>query len=38
MSVRCFMIQPFDGDEFDKRFDDVFAPAVSLRLSRSLWR
>lgn len=28
MSRRCFMIQPFDGGKFDKRFDDVFAPAV----------
>ena len=28
MSSRCFMIQPFDGGKFDKRFDDVFAPAV----------
>lgn len=28
MSPRCFMIQPFDGGKFDKRFEDVFAPAV----------
>jgi len=28
MSSKCFMIQPFDGGKFDKRFDDVFAPAV----------
>lgn len=28
MSCKCFMIQPFDGGKFDKRFDDVFAPAV----------
>ena len=25
---RCFVIQPFDGGKFDKRFDDVFAPAI----------
>lgn len=25
---RCFIIQPFDGGPFDKRFDDVLAPAV----------
>lgn len=24
----CFVIQPFDGGMFDKRFADVFAPAV----------
>ncbi len=24
----CFVIQPFDGGAFDKRFEDVFAPAV----------
>jgi hypothetical protein len=24
----CFCIQPFDGDKFDKRFDDVFEPAI----------
>lgn len=29
MSAKCFMIQPFDGGKFDKRFDDVFAPAVA---------
>jgi hypothetical protein len=28
MSAKCFMIQPFDAGKFDKRFDDVFAPAV----------
>jgi len=26
---RCFVIQPFDGGRFDKRFDDVFAPAIT---------
>lgn len=26
---RCFVIQPFDGGKFDKRFDDVFAPAIT---------
>ena len=25
---RCFVIQPFDGGRFDKRFDDVLAPAI----------
>lgn len=24
----CFVMQPFDGDTFDKRYDDVFAPAI----------
>lgn len=24
----CFVIQPFDSGKFDKRFDDVFAPAT----------
>jgi hypothetical protein len=24
----CFMMQPFDGGVFDKRYDDVFSPAV----------
>jgi hypothetical protein len=24
----CFVIQPFDGGKFDKRYDDVFAPAI----------
>lgn len=28
MTKKCFMVQPFDGGKFDKRFDDVFAPAV----------
>lgn len=28
MAGKCFMVQPFDGGKFDKRFDDVFAPAV----------
>ena len=28
MPGKCFMVQPFDGGKFDKRFDDVFAPAV----------
>jgi hypothetical protein len=26
--ARCFVIQPFDGGPFDKRYDDVFAPAI----------
>ena len=25
----CFVIQPFDGGAFDKRYDDVVAPAIS---------
>lgn len=25
----CFVIQPFDGGRFDKRYEDVFAPAIS---------
>ena len=25
----CFVIQPFDGGPFDKRYDDVFVPAIS---------
>ncbi|MBU0719064.1 MAG: hypothetical protein KJ749_12505 [Planctomycetes bacterium] len=26
---RCFVIQPFDdGGEFDKRYEDVFLPAI----------
>ena len=24
----CFVIQPFDGGKFDKRFNDVFKPAI----------
>jgi len=24
----CFVIQPFDKGKFDKRFEDVFAPAI----------
>lgn len=24
----CFVIQPFDGAAFDKRYDDVFVPAI----------
>lgn len=24
----CFVIQPFDGGKFDKRFDDLFRPAI----------
>ena len=24
----CFVMQPFDGAAFDKRYDDVFAPAI----------
>ncbi|MGH9891009.1 MAG: hypothetical protein ACREA0_03300 [bacterium] len=26
--ARCFVIQPFDGAVFDKRYDDVLAPAI----------
>ncbi len=25
---KCFVIQPFDNDKFDKRFKDVFKPAI----------
>ena len=25
---RCFVIQPFDGERYDKRYKDVFAPAI----------
>ena len=24
----CFVMQPFDGSTFDKRYDDIFAPAI----------
>lgn len=24
----CFVMQPFDGNTFDKRYYDVFAPAI----------
>jgi hypothetical protein len=24
----CFVIQPFDADKFDKRFEEVFSPAI----------
>lgn len=24
----CFVIQPFDNDKFDKRFEDIFKPAI----------
>jgi hypothetical protein len=27
--ARCFVIQPFDKGRFDKRFDDIYAPAIS---------
>lgn len=26
---RCFVMQPFDGGAFDKRYDDVFVPAIA---------
>jgi nucleoside 2-deoxyribosyltransferase len=26
---RCFVIQPFDGGQFDKRFDDVLIPSIA---------
>jgi len=25
---KCFVMQPFDGDTFDKRYEDVFGPAI----------
>ena len=24
----CFVIQPFDGGQFDKRYDDILDPAI----------
>jgi nucleoside 2-deoxyribosyltransferase len=27
---RCFVIQPFDGGDFDARYDEVLAPAIKL--------
>ena len=24
----CFVMQPFDGDVYDKRYEDVFSPAI----------
>ena len=26
---KCFVIQPFDGGKFDKRYDDVLTPAIT---------
>jgi hypothetical protein len=26
--ARCFVVQPFDKGPFDKRYDDVLAPAI----------
>jgi len=26
---KCFVIQPFDGGKFDKRFNDVYKPAIT---------
>jgi hypothetical protein len=28
MNDRCFVIQPFDKGKFDKRFEDIFKPAI----------
>lgn len=28
MTKTCFVIQPFDKDKFDKRYNDVFEPAI----------
>jgi len=25
---KCFVIQPFDSDRFDKRFNETYAPAI----------
>lgn len=25
---KCFVIQPFDNDMYDERYDSVFAPAI----------
>ncbi len=30
MNILCFVIQPFDKGKFDKRFEDVFKPAIKL--------
>lgn len=27
--LRCFVIQPFDSGKFDKRFEDVYKPAIN---------
>jgi len=24
----CFVMQPFDGSIFDRRYDEIFAPAI----------
>ena len=35
---RCFVIQPFDNDKFDKRFKDVYSPAIiDARNCQMLW-
>lgn len=26
---KCFVIQPFDNSKFDKRYDDIFKPAIT---------
>jgi nucleoside 2-deoxyribosyltransferase len=28
IKMKCFVIQPFDGNTFDRRYDDSFAPAI----------
>lgn len=28
MEAICFVIQPFDGGKFDKRYEDVYKPAI----------
>ena len=38
MSNYCFVIQPFDGGKFDKRYDDVFAPAINSILGLEAYR
>jgi hypothetical protein len=38
MTDKCFMIQPFDGGKFDKRFDEVFKPAVTAAGVEPHWR
>jgi len=25
---KCFVMQPFDGSDFDSRYEDVIAPAI----------
>jgi hypothetical protein len=31
----CFVIQPFDDDKYDRRFNDIFEPAIKASASPS---